>query len=85
MESNGGDLMHQKSMALAYILWLIFGHFGIHRFYTGRVATGITQLLLALIGGATAWIFVGYVPLVILWCWLFVDIFLIPGMCRNPK
>jgi TM2 domain-containing membrane protein YozV len=77
--------MYRKNMAIAYILWLIFGHFGIHRFYTGRAGTGIMQLLLALIGGATTWIFVGYLPLIILWIWLFIDIFLIPGMCRNPK
>ncbi|WP_241559001.1 NINE protein [Oceanobacillus halophilus] len=26
--------MPQKNIALAYILWLIFGQAGIHRFYT---------------------------------------------------
>lgn len=77
--------MQQKSMALAYILWLFLGQAGIHRFYTGRAGTGIVQLLLALSGWATTWMFIGYIPLVILWCWLFVDIFLIPGMCRNPR
>ena len=77
--------MHQKSIALAYILWLIFGQIGVHRFYTGRVATGIMQLLLGVTGWATQWILIGYIPLSILWLWMFIDIFLIPGMCRNPR
>ncbi|MFD1851133.1 TM2 domain-containing protein [Oceanobacillus bengalensis] len=77
--------MPQKSYALAYILWLFLGQFGIHRFYTGRVGTGIMQLLLGVIGWATSWIFIGYIPLTFLWIWLFIDIFLIPSMCRNPR
>lgn len=77
--------MYQKNIALAYVLWVFLGHFGIHRFYTGRVITGIMQLLLGVIGWGTAWILVGYIPLGFLWLWLFIDIFLIPGMCRNPR
>ncbi|GAB3057950.1 NINE protein [Virgibacillus ainsalahensis] len=77
--------MAQRSLALAYILWFFLGQIGIHRFYTGRVATGTMQLLLGIFGWATTAIFIGWIPLVFLWFWLFIDIFLIPGMCRNPR
>ncbi|MBN6205213.1 NINE protein [Ralstonia pickettii] len=77
--------MQQKSIALAYVLWFFLGQIGIHRFYTGRIITGILQLLLGVSGWATKWLLLGYIPLGILWLWLFVDIFLIPGMCRNPR
>ncbi|MCM3739729.1 NINE protein [Oceanobacillus luteolus] len=77
--------MYQKNIALAYVLLVFLGTFGIHRFYTGRVATGIMQLLLGLIGWGTTWILIGYVPLGFLFLWLFIDIFLLPGMCRNPR
>ena len=43
------------------------------------------QLLLAIFGWGTAWLLIGYIPLFFLYLWLFIDIFLIPGMCRNPK
>ncbi|WP_085991598.1 TM2 domain-containing protein [Oceanobacillus senegalensis] len=77
--------MSQKNIALAYVLWFFLGQIGIHRFYTGRISTGIMQLLLGIIGWSTSWILIGYIPLGLLWVWLFIDIFLIPGMCRSPK
>lgn len=77
--------MRERSIVIAYILWFFLGQLGIHRFYTGRVGTGIAQLLFGLIGWATTWLLVGWIPLVILWLWLLIDIFLIPAMCRNPR
>ncbi|UOQ46626.1 TM2 domain-containing protein [Gracilibacillus caseinilyticus] len=77
--------MMERNIALAYILWFFLGQIGIHRFYTGRIASGITQLLLGIIGWGTTWLFIGWIPLVFLWIWLFIDIFLIPGMCRRPR
>lgn len=76
---------YQKNLALAYVLWFFLGQLGIHRFYTGRAGTGIVQLLLGISGWATTAILIGWIPLFFLWIWLFIDIFLIPGMCRNPK
>lgn len=42
-----------KSMVLAYILWLFFGLLGVHRFYLGRFWTGL--FLLCTSGGALLW------------------------------
>ena len=72
-----------KSPAIAYLLWFFLGGFGIHRFYLGRVGSGIAMLVLlvasiilsvAVIGA------LGYIALVI---WWIVDAFLIPGMARD--
>ncbi|GAA0310225.1 TM2 domain-containing membrane protein YozV [Gracilibacillus halotolerans] len=78
-------MVNQKSIAVAYILWFFFGMLGIHRFYTGRTGTGIVQLLLSLFGWATTFLIIGWFILPIVGIWLFIDIFLIPGLCRNPR
>ena len=56
----------KKSVAATWLLWLVLGEFGAHRFYLGRIGTGIAMLLT--LGGLFIW-------------WL-VDIFLIAGMLR---
>lgn len=42
--SNGGD----KTKVAALLLVLFFGAFGFHRFYVGKVGTGIVMLLLGI-------------------------------------
>ena len=56
----------EKSMVLAYILLIFLGQLGIHRFYLGRVGTGIIQLILGIVGWATIDWVLGFIPLVIL-------------------
>jgi len=75
----------EKSMGLAYVLLIFLGQFGIHRFYLGKVGTGVAQLLLGLVGWATVWIVIGFVPLAILWIWVFIDLFLTAGMVRTAN
>lgn len=41
---------HEKSKVTAYVLWLILGAFGAHRFYLGRVKTGIALVGLFVVG-----------------------------------
>ena len=59
----------KKSVAATWLLWLFLGVCGAHRFYLGRVGTGIAMLLT--LGG--------------LLIWALVDVFLIPGMLRANK
>lgn len=72
----------EKSIGVAYVLLILLGQLGIHRFYLGKVLTGVIQLLLGIIGWATAWVIFGFIPLAILWLWLLIDLFLIPSIVR---
>jgi TM2 domain-containing membrane protein YozV len=48
----------QKNKAIAFVLALLFGVFGVHRFYLGKFITGFFQLIFGLIfiWGSLAWI-----------------------------
>lgn len=69
-----------KSVTVAYALLIFLGQVGLHRFYLGRVGSGIAQLLLGLSA-----LIAGFAPLVILWVWLLVDLFLTAGMVRESN
>lgn len=58
-----------RSKLIAYLLWFPFGVIGVHRFYCGRIGTGILWLLTGGLAG------IG---------WL-VDLFLIPEMVREAN
>lgn len=60
-----------KSTGVAFLLWLFLGLVSAHRFYLGRPASAILQIL-------SYFILVGFV-------WLLIDGFLIPGMVQQQK
>lgn len=67
-----------KSARAAYILLLLLGLLGAHRFYLGRGRTGVAILALTLIGA------MGVSPALLgSVVWLIVDAFLIPGWIRE--
>jgi TM2 domain-containing membrane protein YozV len=74
---------NKRSVLIAYLLWFFLGYFGVHRFYLGRVVSGLVLLLLWAIGAALSVIYVGYLILVIPTLWLLLDALLIPGMTRS--
>ncbi len=60
-----------KSTTTAFLLWFFLWMASAHRFYLGRPATAILQILSYFVG-------VGFI-------WLIVDAFLIPGMVREHQ
>lgn len=57
----------KKSVGASYLIWLFFGFIGFHRFYLGKVGTGVLYLLtFGLLGMG--------------WLW---DLFAIPSYVRN--
>ncbi len=67
----------RKSRLAAALLCFFLGELGIHRFYLGKVGTGIAILALTVIGSATAWLIIGIPVLVVAGLWVLVDLILI--------
>ena len=59
------------STGAAYLLWFFLWFVSAHRFYLGRPISAILQILSFLV-------LIGFV-------WVFIDLFLIPGMIRDKK
>ncbi len=66
-----------KNMFVAYLLWWFLGSLGAHRFYLGRVKTGIAQLLLFVVGLATIFFVVGCFLIVAWGIWWALDAYFI--------
>ncbi|MEM7701868.1 MAG: TM2 domain-containing protein [Pseudomonadota bacterium] len=64
---------NRKSKGIAYLLWLLAGWAGAHRFYAGEMKTGAIQLVLAL--SIIGWVVLPF--------WLLLDLFFIPGMINE--
>ncbi|MFQ5491202.1 MAG: NINE protein [Phycisphaerae bacterium] len=58
-----------RSIPVAYILWVLLGPLGVHRFYCGKIGTGLLWFFTAGLVG------IG---------WL-IDVFLIPDMVREAN
>jgi TM2 domain-containing membrane protein YozV len=64
-----------KSEVIAYLLLIFFWPFGAHRFYLGRITSGLIMLALSLT-------IIG-LPIVLIWS--LVDLFLIPAIVRERR
>ncbi len=55
MEENGQNTQNvsEKDWLVTLLLCLIFGALGVHRFYAGKIGTGILQLIT--LGGCGVW------------------------------
>jgi len=62
-----------KSVVIAYLLWFFFGYFGVHRFYLGKIPSGILMLALLVLGSLTTMIGIGFVLLAALGIWWLID------------
>jgi TM2 domain-containing membrane protein YozV len=84
-EARAQMLYHanRKSTGVAYLLWFFFGALGGHRFYLGSIGTAVIQLVLLILGVLTSAVGIGLLILSALGLWLFIDLFLIPGIARK--
>jgi TM2 domain-containing membrane protein YozV len=55
--------MTEKRILPAFLLCFFFGIFGAHRFYVGKIGTGIIQLLTA--GGFGIWALIDFIMIII--------------------
>lgn len=69
--------MATKSKGVAALLCFFLGVLGIHRFYLGRIGSGVAQLILGLIGVLTTGIVIGIVLLAVLGLWVLIDFIMI--------
>ncbi|MDK4228241.1 TM2 domain-containing protein [Corynebacterium pseudodiphtheriticum] len=67
----------QKSMLLSALLAFFLGTLGVHNFYLGNKQKGIIQLVMLVMGYATAIILIGIPVLLALYLWVFVEFILI--------
>ncbi len=74
-----------KSTLLAYVLWLLLGGFGIHRFYLRRFGSGALMLILTVVGYATTGVLIGFAMLIAVGLWWLLDALLIPGLVRQAN
>ena len=77
MDKNTNSVIYyvtrKRDVGIAYVLALLWGLFGAHRFYTGNTGTAIVMLILT----CTV---VGIIASAI---WVAVDLFLLPKMVRD--
>ncbi len=53
----------EKNFVVAILLCLFVGVFGVHRFYVGKVGTGIIQLIT--LGGLGIWAFIDLIMIIV--------------------
>ena len=93
-------LAPQKSIGVAYVLLIIFGGMGLHRFYLERIGSGVVQFIMwvavivsiySIVQDASngqvspGWSALLSIAGLPLGIWVLVDLFLIPGMARSRR
>lgn len=76
---------HKKSLLIAYLLWFFVGYLGIHRFYIGKIVSGILMLLLFALSTLLTVIGIGFIGLAIFGLWWLIDALLIPSMVTEKN
>jgi TM2 domain-containing membrane protein YozV/RNA polymerase subunit RPABC4/transcription elongation factor Spt4 len=56
------------------LLEIFLGSFGGHQFYAGNAGKGVLYLLLSLVGWATSWLLIGFIPLLVVFIFWIMDL-----------
>jgi hypothetical protein len=95
---EGRAIRPERSLAMAYVLWFLFGQFSVHRFYLGRLQSAMIQfglaafswmLILGGIGGGSGNLGLTGLAVLVVWgLWVLGDVFFIHAIhrkhCRQP-
>jgi TM2 domain-containing membrane protein YozV len=75
----------KRSTGLAYVLWFFLGYLGVHRFYLGRIGSGVAFLLLTVFCFLLTTVTFGVGAILFLspFLWWVVDAFLIVGIAES--
>jgi len=75
-----------KSRLALTLLALFLGELGIHRFYAGKIGTGIVMLIMTIIGYASVWLVFGFIPLAVVWLWNLIDLIMaVAGIFKDKQ
>jgi TM2 domain-containing membrane protein YozV len=67
------EISPKSRLATILLAWFL-GTFGLHRFYIGKIGTGLVILILGIAGWATTWLVgFGYILITLVGIWVFVD------------
>jgi TM2 domain-containing membrane protein YozV len=69
--------MAEKSKTVAALLCFFLGSLGVHRFYLGKIGTGILQIILLVLGSILLIFGIGAFLYGILGLWVLIDFILI--------
>lgn len=58
-----GKPVSEKSRLAAALLAFFFGAFGVHRFYVGKIGTGI--LMIVTLGGLGIWVLIDFIMILV--------------------
>lgn len=62
VDQNGNPISPKSRLAAALLAWFL-GIFGIHRFYVGKVGTGV--LMIVTLGGLGIWVLIDFIMILV--------------------
>ena len=62
MQREAGEFATEKRILPAGLLCFLFGVFGVHRFYVGKIGTGLLQLVT--LGGLGIWMLIDLIMII---------------------
>lgn len=82
---NNLSLIPFKNPLIAVVLGIVFGIFGVDRFYQGNIKLGVLKLVIWLVGMLTFLLFIGIFILWALYIYVLVDLFFVYKAVQNDN